>query len=300
MNRLVLALALTAGVAALEFWGGYRAHSLALTTDAVHVCMDVLALALALAASIGGARPANARKTFGYGRLEILGAVVNGAILLAVTLFIIYEALRRFFEPHHSQGGIMTAVAGVGLFVNVLVATTLSHQARENLNVRAALYHIFGDALGAAAVIVGGAVIALTSATWIDPLLSLFISAIIIIGVVHVLRESTDVLLEGVPRGMQPEKVIAGMQTVSGVVGVHDLHIWTIGTGSRALAAHVMLEDRRISEATAALRELEGLLRERFGIAHVTLQFECDNCAPGDRVVCTQTPVVQEAVQDRP
>lgn len=299
MNRLVLALALTAGVAALEFWGGYRAHSLALTADAVHVCMDVFALALALAASIGAARPANTRKTFGYGRLEILGAVVNGGVLLAVTLFIVYEAVHRFFTPHESQGGLMTAVAGVGLLANVVVATTLSHQARENLNVRAALYHIFGDALGAAAVIAGGAIIAFTHATWIDPLLSLMISAIIVTGGVHVLREATDVLLESVPRGLQPENVIAGMQTVSGVTGVHDLHIWTIGTGSRALAAHVLLEDRRISEATAALRELEALLRERFGIAHVTLQFECENCEPGDRVVCTQRPAVPQSLPHR-
>lgn len=299
MNRLFIALALTAGVAALEFWGGYRAQSLALTTDAVHVCMDVFALALALAASIGAARPANARKTFGYGRLEILGAVVNGGVLLAVTLFIIYEAVNRFFAPHPSQGGMMTAIAGVGLLVNIVVATTLSHEARENLNVRAALYHIIGDAFGAAAVIAGGAIIAFSHATWIDPLLSLIISAIIMTGVVHVLREATDVLLEGVPRGVHPENVIAGMQTVSGVTGVHDLHIWTIGTGSRALAAHVLLEDRRISEASAALRELEALLRERFGISHVTLQFECENCEPGDRVVCTQRSPVPESVAYR-
>ncbi|MBV9271511.1 MAG: cation transporter, partial [Candidatus Eremiobacteraeota bacterium] len=218
MNRLVLALALTAGVAALEFWGGYRAHSLALTTDAVHVCMDVFALALALAASFGSMRPANPRKTFGYGRLEILGAVVNGAILLSVTLFITYEAVQRFYQPHQSQGVMMSAVAGVGFVVNVLVATTLSHQARENLNVRSALYHILGDALGAAAVILGGAVIVVTSATWIDPLLSLLIAGIIIAGVVHVLREATDVLLEGVPRGMHPKNVTDEMQKISGVV----------------------------------------------------------------------------------
>lgn len=288
--RLTFALVFTALVAALELWGGLAAHSLALITDAVHVTTDVLALGVALAAVIGAQRPANVRKTFGYGRLEILGALANGAFLLAVTFVVVYEAVMRLRAPVESHGTLMTIVAVIGLLVNLGIAHTLSHEAEENLNVRAALYHIFGDALGAGSVVVGGIIIARTQATWIDPVLSLLIAGIIVAGVARVLREAADEVLESVPRGVHIAEVDEELRGIEGVVAVHDLHIWSIGAAGRALSAHVQLEDRRISEATAVLREMETLLRTKYAITHVTLQFECEACHPDDRIICTQRP----------
>lgn len=292
---MILALILVAAVAGIEFWGGMRAGSLALLTDGVHVCMDAFALGVALFALAGAQRPATSRKTFGYGRLEILAALVNGSILLAATGFIVYQAVLRFFAPHHPQGALMIVFAGIGLVVNGAVGSMLVKSSRENLNVRAALFHVAGDALGSAAVIAGGAAIALTAAVWIDPALSLFVSAIIVIGVYRVLRDATDVLLEGVPRGMHVSDVRDAMSSIQGIVAVHDLHVWSIGIAGRALSAHVLVEDRRVSEATLILRQVDTLVRERFNVSHVTLQFECENCEQDERVVCTQPLVTDEA-----
>lgn len=287
-TRLILALTLAAAVAALEIWGGLRAGSLALLADAAHVCMDVFALGIALAALIGAARPADTRKTFGYGRVEMLGALANGALLLAAVIFIVVEAVRRFQHPVLPHGALMSAVAAVALAVNVVVGLVLLREGRRNLNVRAALFHVAGDTLGAIAVIAGGLIILATRALWIDPLLSLFVAAIIVAGVWRVLRDASDVLLESVPRGVETTAVAGEIRGVEGVVSVHDLHVWSIGSEARALSAHVQLDDRRISEATAILREIDARLAARYGISHATLQLECENCAPGGGIICTR------------
>lgn len=286
--RLTLALVLAAIVAAVEFWGGVRAMSLALLSDAVHVLMDVFALGIALAAAISAQRPATRHQTFGFGRLEVLAALANGALLFAATIFIVIEAFHRFAAPVVPHGTLMTGVAAFGLIVNGGAGLMLARDSHANINVKAALYHIAGDALGAFAVILGGLIVIRWGIAWIDPVLSLFVSGIIIAGVLRVLREATHVLLESVPETMDSHEILAKMRAESGVVDVHDLHVWSIGTESYALSAHVLLDDRRISEATAVLKELEALLRRSYGIGHVTLQFECENCDPENRVVCTQ------------
>jgi len=277
-RRLSLALIASAFIALLEFWGGLRSHSLALTTDAVHVCTDVLALALALVAAIGAARPADPRRTFGYGRIEVLGALVNGTILLVATVAIVYEAARRFAAPVEPSAVMMTLVATIGLAVNGAVGLMLRESGKRDLNVRAALFHIFGDALGGAAVIVGGILIALTHRAWIDPLLSLFVAAIIVVGVVRVLRDATDVLLESVPGDVNAADLTDHIARIPGVAGVHDLHVWSIASGSHALSAHVLLDDRRLSEATTVLQEIDECVKSHFGISHLTIQFECHDC----------------------
>ncbi len=292
--RLTLAVLLTACVCALEFWGAVRAGSLALLADAVHVCMDVFALGIALLAFVGAQRPATLRKTFGYGRLEVLGALLNGTVLLAATAFIAYQAAQRFGLPEHPQGAIMSVIAAIALIVNGGVGALLLRESKNNLNLQAALFHAASDALGALAVIAGGIAIALTRANWIDPALSLLIAAIIIVGVFRLLRDATDVLLEAVPSGVNVGEVRDAMSALAGVVAVHDLHLWTIGTGSRALSAHVLIDDRRVSEATHILQTVDAMVRDRFDVRHVTLQFECENCAHDDRVVCTQ-PLRSEA-----
>ncbi len=277
-RRLIFALIASAFVALFEFWGGAVSHSLALTSDAVHVCTDVLALALALVATIGAARPPDRRRTFGYGRIEVLGALVNGTLLLVATIAIVYEAARRFTMPVEPGALLMTLVAAAGLTVNGGVGLLLRPSSKRDLNVRAALFHVFGDALGAAAVILGGIAIGVTHRPWIDPLLSLFVAAIIVVGVVRVMRDATDVLLESVPGAVNPGNLEAHIGRIPGIIGVHDLHVWSIASGSHALSAHVLLDDRRLSEAADVLRDIEACVKAHFGITHLTIQFECEKC----------------------
>jgi len=287
-GTLKIALAGTLFVAILEVVGGLRSGSLALLSDAAHVTMDVVALAIALGASLQALRPANLRQTFGFARLEILAALANGGLLFGVTIAIVIEALRRFAAPVEPQGGLMLAVAAIGLAVNLAIGLMLIRGAHGNLNVRAAMLHVAGDALGAVAVIVGGALILASGAAWIDPALSLFVAAIIIAGVVAIVRQASHVLLESAPDHAKIPIVRERIRSLDGVVDVHDLHVWTIGSGSHALAVHVVLHDRRISEATAILQRIDTAMRDDFEISHVTVQFECESCDPTDTIICTQ------------
>ena len=289
-TALKFALVATAAIAALELVGGFASHSLALLSDAAHVTMDVVALAIALVASIQSSRPANIQQTYGFARLEILAALANGGLLLAVTVLIVVEAIKRFITPELPEGSLMSIVAASGLAVNVAVGVVLVRSSHGNMNMRAAVLHVAGDALGAIAVIVGGAVILATRAAWIDPLLSLLVSGIIVAGVVGILKDATHVLLESAPAHAEVPIVRDRIQALDGVVGVHDLHVWTLGSGSHALSAHVLLADARISEASAILRSIDTAMREEFAISHVTVQFECESCDVDDRIVCTQVP----------
>ncbi len=285
---LGLALALTLGVALLELGGGVAAHSLALLTDSAHVFMDVVALGISVAAAAAVRRPANDRQTYGFARFETLAALVNGFLLFGITAVIAVEAFRRFSAPELPQGGVMAAVAGLGFAVNVTIGLLLLRGAHGDLNVKAALFHVGSDALGAFCVALGGLAVLATRAAWIDPALSLFVALVIVVGVVRIVSESADVLLESAPAHAEVPVVRARIGALSGVVDVHDLHVWTIGSGSHVLSAHVLLADKRISEASAILREIEGRARDEFGIDHVTIQFECERCEPDERVVCTQ------------
>ena len=296
-GKLKIALVVTAAIAALELGGGIAAHSLALLADAAHVAMDVVALAIALAASIQSMRPANERQTFGFARLEILAGLGNSALLLAVTVLIVVEAIKRFMQPQLPEGSLMIVIAAIGLVLNVGIGIMLLRSNRASLNMRAALLHVGGDALGAIAVIAGGFVIVATGALWIDPALSLFVAVVILAGIVNVAREAMHVLLESVPDHARLPLVRESILKSDGVTAVHDLHVWTIGTGSHALSAHVVLDDRRLSEATAVLNRITQAMHDEFGIAHVTIQFECESCAEDDRVVCTQVePHAREPV----
>lgn len=287
-GTLRLALAFTAAVAVLEFAGGLKAGSLALLSDAAHVTMDVVALGIALAASVHTLRPANTRQTFGFARLEILAALANGGLLLGVTVVIVIEAVKRFIHPVEPEGALMSIVATIGLAVNVAIGLLLARGAHTDMNVRAALLHVAGDALGAIAVIAGGAIIMTTHAAWIDPALSIFVAGIIVAGVVAIFKQTSHVLLESAPEHAAIPTVRDRIRSFAGVVDVHDLHVWTIGSGSHALAAHVVLDDRRISEATAVLRLIDEAMRAEFDVTHVTVQFECESCEPDERIVCTQ------------
>ena len=282
------ALALTVCVAALEFGGGLAAHSLALVADSAHVLMDAIALAIAVVASIGAQRPANERQSYGFARFEILAALANGGLLFAVAILIAVAAIGRFAAPALPQGGLMALVAAVGCATNAGIGWSLAYDLHRDLHVRAAFLHVVTDALGAVAVAAGGLVILATGAAWIDPALSLAVAGVIVFGVTGIVRESADVLLQSAPAHASIKTVRERMRAVQGVVDVHDLHVWSIGSGSHVLSAHVLLADARISEATAILRGLERRLSEDFAIDHVTIQFECESCDASDRIICTQ------------
>ncbi len=286
---LTVAFFCTLAIAALEFGGGLVAHSLALLSDSAHVLMDAVALGIAVFASVQARRPANAHRTFGYARVEVLAALGNGGLLFAIAVLIVVEAVRRLGSSVVPEGGVMLAVAAIGLATNVVLGLWLMRAARENLNVKAALYHIGSDVVGALAVAIAGALVVAFRAPWIDPLVSLAVAVLIAVGVLRVVREAADVLLESAPAHAATGVVRNALLELPGVGDVHDLHVWTIGSGTHVLTAHVLLPDARISEATSVLHSVEALARARFAITHVTLQFECEPCADHDRIVCTQS-----------
>lgn len=262
--------------------------------------MDAIALAIAVVASVGAQRPANERQSYGFARFEILAALANGGLLFAIAVLIGAAAVSRFAAPELPQGRLMAIVAGIGFLVNVGIGWSLLAGSRRDLNVRAAFLHVASDALGAVAVAAGGLLILATRATWIDPVVSLAIAGLVVFGVVGVIREATGVLLQSAPAHASIARVRERMRTVPGVSDVHDLHVWTIGSNSFVLSAHVLLPDARISEASAILRRLEHRLLDDFGIGHVTIQFECESCDADDRIICTQAVTRRGALSADP
>ncbi|MHB8433443.1 MAG: cation diffusion facilitator family transporter [Candidatus Tyrphobacter sp.] len=275
-GRFSAALAVSLVVAAVEVYGGLRAQSLGLIADAVHAGTDAFAIGIMLVASYLAARPANRRKTFGYGRLEVLGAVFNGALLLGITAVIAYGAVQRLMHPLHPQGTTMAAISAVAFFGNIGAGLLLLQGARRSINARGAFIHVAGDAMGSFAVLIAGALIAWTHRAWLDPAFSLVVCAIVVAGVAHMVREALDILLEAVPRGVDLMAIENAIGSVPGVVGVHELHAWSIGAGADALSAHVLVA--RAGEEESALRVVRGVLRERFDMTHVTLQIEREHC----------------------
>lgn len=255
-----------------EAIGAWWTGSLALLADAGHMFTDVAALALALTAVWFGSRPATSKKTFGYYRLEIIAALVNGVALVVISLFIFYGAYGRWLEPPVVKSGPMIAVAAGGLAVNLICAWILHGHDEIDLNIRGAWMHVMGDALGSVAAILAGVCMWLFGWYAADSLFSVVISLLIIWGSVRLIRESTNVLLEGTPAHINLAAVEDEILATAGVSDVHDLHVWTITSGREALSAHVIHADS-ISQA-ALLRELRTKLHDRFGVDHLTIQME--------------------------
>jgi cobalt-zinc-cadmium efflux system protein len=271
-RALGAALALVLGFAGVEAVGGLLADSLALLADAAHMLSDAFSLALALGASWLAGRPATPERTFGYRRAEILAALVNGALLVALAVWIVVEAVRRLGTPPDVAGGAMLAVGAVGLAVNVAAARILWRAGGESLNVRAALRHVLADLLGSVGVL--AAAVLVLAAGWdrADPIVSLAIALLVLASAWSVLRDATGILLESAPAGLDVAQLGNAMTTHPGVVGVHDLHVWTITSGFPSLSAHVVVEPGADCHEIRA--ELESLLRERFELDHTTLQVE--------------------------
>jgi cobalt-zinc-cadmium efflux system protein len=277
-NRRVLAivLALTLAFTAVEIVGGLLTGSLALLADAAHMLSDNLALTLALVAVWLAGRPSTPERSFGYQRAEILAALANGVILVALAIWIFVAAWGRLTDPPHVLAGWVALVAVAGLVVNLGAAAILDRAGHDTLNMRAALRHVLADALGSAGVLVAALVILVTGWRYADPLAGALIALLVLASSWSVIRDSVHILLEGAPRGIDPQALGRRLAQMPGVAEVHDLHVWTITSGFPALAAHVLVE--RGDDCHARRRELEELLLREYGIEHTTLQV--DHVAP--------------------
>ncbi|MGH3071431.1 MAG: cation diffusion facilitator family transporter [Gaiellaceae bacterium] len=270
-RALGIALALVLGFAGVEAAAGIVAGSLALVADAAHMLSDALALGLALFAAWLARRPATPERSFGWRRAEVLAAFANAVVLVALGGWIVWEAAGRLSDPPGVTGGWVLAAGVAGLGVNLLAVRVL-HGAGPGLNVRAAMLHVLADLASSAGVVLAGAIVLATGWAYADPLAGLAIGVLVVLSTASVLRETVGVLLEGAPAGMDAREVGAAIAANPGVVGVHDLHIWTITSGFPALSAHVLVAAG--ADCHAIRRELEVLLRERFRVTHTTLQVE--------------------------
>jgi cobalt-zinc-cadmium efflux system protein len=270
-RTLLIALVITLGYAVIEFVGGAIFGSLALMSDAGHMLSDALALGLATFAAWIGLRPAGARHSYGFARAEVVAAFVNGLAMLLIVVLIAVEAVGRLLDPRPVAGLGVMVVAFFGLLANLFVAFLIG-RSEHNLNTRAALIHVVGDLVGSVAAITAGAVVYYTGWQPIDALLSVVIAVLILASTVRLLRDALHVLMEGVPVGLRMDEVGQALRDVAGVRAVHDLHVWNISSGQTALSAHVELED--LTNWPALLESARRMLRNRFGINHVTLQPE--------------------------
>lgn len=271
-RKLTMVLVLTSIYMIAEVIGGWLTGSLALLADAGHMLADVAALALALIAAWFASRPATSHKTFGYYRLEILAALVNGVALVVISLLILYEAYQRWSAPPVVQGSAVMLVASGGLAINLISAWILHGRHEIDLNMRGAWLHVLSDALGSLGAIVAGAVMWLYGWFAADPLFSALIGVLIVWSSWRLIRESTDVLLEGTPAHINLAAVEDSILRTDGVSDVHDLHVWTITSGREALSAHV-IHAYEVSQPEL-LKELRAKLHDRFGVDHLTIQME--------------------------
>lgn len=299
-GTLLFALVFTTGFAVVEVFGGLMADSLALLSDAGHMFTDSLSLGVGAFAAWLARRPASRKHSFGLKRAEILGALFNVLFMFGVVLFIAYEAIGRIKDTAPVAGGMVLVIGGLGLLVNIVVAWVLM-RGEQTINVRGALLHVMGDLLGSVAALAAGAIIYLGGPFIVDPVLSLFVSLLIMVSAVRLLREVTVVLMEGVPKGIDPREVGRALIEVDGVCAIHDMHIWSLSSTSHAVAAHVDVET--LGQWEQILPQLQTLLRDRFSIAHSTLQPEsvtirqiCDadrDCGAGDSRQNTKSAYVK-------
>ena len=289
-KQLIWAIVVTCIVLAGEAAGGLIANSLALLSDAGHVLTDVFALGLSLVAISIGKRAADHRATYGYQRFGVLAALINGSSLVVISGLIFVETYRRLFSPPQINSDVMLLVAGAGLAGNLVMARILRGSHRD-LNIKSAWLHVLGDLVTTAGVIAAGLLIKFTGWHLADPVASGLVGIIIIVGGSRVIKESLWVFLELSPLGFHPEDISKMLCAMDDVLGVHDVHVWSIGHGVPAFSAHVLLNDRKISETDVVRRRIEGRL-SGLGIRHTVLQMECAECA--ENALYCQLPGVQE------
>jgi cobalt-zinc-cadmium efflux system protein len=279
-SRLVLSLVLTAVFVIVEIVAGLFSNSLALLTDAAHNFTDVIALGLSWFAVRLATRPANATRTYGYHRAGILVAMINSTTLVVISLGIFYEAYQRFLSPPEVKSGVMVAVGLLAFVVNLVTALLVRQGSQHDLNLRSAYFHLMGDVLSTLGAVVAGVIIFFTDWNWLDPLVSVFIGVLILWNAWGILRETVDILLESTPRDVDMNAMIKDMSRVKGVLGVHDLHVWSITQSMRTMSAHILTDDISISAGADIQGQLSEILSGRYNITHATLQLECVGCHP--------------------
>jgi cobalt-zinc-cadmium efflux system protein len=278
MQRVLqVSMVLTLAYVAATLYFGLRAHSLALISEAGHNFSDLLAIVLSFVAVYFQARPATDQKTFGYQRAGVLAAFVNAVTLVVLSAWIAIAAIHRISAPVAVQPKMMMYVAAAGVLMNGTVATLLWRFSGD-VNIRSVFLHMLGDTLSTAAVIAGGVAILFTGMPWIDPVLSILIAGMILWSSVGIIRETLNILLEGTPRNLELGQIRVAMQSVGGVLDVHDLHVWSLGSQSHALASHVTIAEMPMSECSSILDGINCALRDRFHITHTTIQFETTGC----------------------
>lgn len=275
-RRLWIVLGLTATYMVAEVIGGLLTGSLALISDAAHMFTDSAALAVALAAIRIARRAADHKRTFGYYRFEILAAALNAAVLMLVGAYVLYEAYARFLEPPEIRSGAMLAIGGAGLVVNFIGMLLLRSGAETSLNMKGAYLEVWSDTLGSLGVIVAAAVIHFTGWAWVDALTAAAIALWIVPRSWTLLRDSLNILLEGVPAGLSLHEIEHALRAVPGVQGIHDLHVWALTSGRNSLTVHMVLDGGRAQEEV--LRSATSMLGERFGLQHTTIQVESKTC----------------------
>ncbi len=280
------AVTLTTAFVIVEAACGWWGHSLALLSDAGHNLADAAALGFSWYALWIAGRPSHAGMTFGYHRVGIFAALLNALSLVAIALFIAWEAIARIRHPELASGSLMITVAAAAIVVNVLIGVWLHRGAKDDLNVRSAYLHMIGDAVSAFGVVIAGVVVATTRAPLADPIVSLLIAMLILYSSYSVLRESTSVLLEGTPAGTDMPAVIAAIKSVTGVLDVHDLHVWTVGPGVVACSCHIVVTEQTIREGQQVLRAVVHDIEHRFHITQTTVQVEVEGCEADD-MYCT-------------
>ncbi len=281
-RKLVIAAVATIVFVIVEMAIGFIANSLALVGDALHNLTDSLALLLAWIAVRLERRPATSEKSYGYQRAGILTAFLNAATLVGFTVYIFIEAFDRFRNPHVVNDRAMLIVALVAIFLNTVITLSLRREGREDVNIRAAVVHMLGDAVSSVGIVIAALVIRSTGNPIWDPAISILIGVLILWSSWGILSETVNLLLEGTPSGIDPDSVSAALSKVKGVYGVHHLHIWALGPSRPALSCHVMVGDVPMKSTSTLLAEMNGILEAEYGITHITIQFEFANCSEDD------------------
>ncbi len=284
-SRLSLSLFITLAFVAVEAGAGIYANSLALLTDAGHNLTDVIALALSWFAVKLTTQPANAQKTYGYHRAGILAALINSTTLVLISLGVFYEAYRRFTSPPEVNSEVLVVVGLIAVGVNLVTALLVQRGSDHDLNLRSAFVHLMGDVVSTIGAVIAGVIIYFTKAEWLDPLVSVLIGLLILWNAWGILRETVDILLESTPRDVDMKSMVDDMMKIQGVLGVHDLHVWSLTQNLRTMSAHILTGDVSISAGAVIQQHVNDLVFHRYNISHATLQLECVDCEP-DSLYC--------------
>jgi cobalt-zinc-cadmium efflux system protein len=278
-GRLLAATLLNLAISVAEIAGGLISNSLSLISDALHNLTDGLATFIAWIANRISKRPSNLKRTFGYKRIEILAAVLNASVLVVVSFWLFYEAVIRLLHPEPVKGGLMIIIAGIGLVANLAAVLLLRGDSTKNINVRAAYLHLLGDTLTSVAVIIGGVLIYFLEIYWIDPVVTIIVGLYILKETLHILKQTNDILMQGVPEGLDLEVIRRDLEQIPELKNIHHVHLWNLDDHSIHFECHADLKrDYHLSETENIHSKIEALLKEKYDIGHVTVQFEYERC----------------------